>query len=57
MRTVADRMAALAQRLAPNGAVTRFSRPGPLSRFLSQSAWIAFGLRFNCFTVSGTKRG
>jgi SAM-dependent methyltransferase len=57
MRTVADRMATLAQRLAPNGAVTRFPRPGPLSRLLSQSAWIAFGLRFNCFTMSGTKRG
>ncbi|HEX5044809.1 MAG TPA: class I SAM-dependent methyltransferase [Candidatus Polarisedimenticolaceae bacterium] len=56
MRAVSDGMAALSTRLAPEGAVTRFPRPGPLSRFLSQSAWIAFGLRFNCFTMSGTKR-
>jgi SAM-dependent methyltransferase len=57
MRSVADGLAGLARRMAPDGVVTRFPRPGPLSRFLSQSAWIAFGLRFNCFTVSGTKRG
>ncbi len=53
MRAVADSMGMLARRVGPDAPISRFPRPGPLSRFMSQSVWIAFGLRFNCFTVAG----
>jgi ubiquinone/menaquinone biosynthesis C-methylase UbiE len=56
MQWVGDRMAAISggkgSEDAPKSA---FGRPGPLSRGMSQMAWIPFGLRFNCFTISGTK--
>lgn len=58
MRAVADLLETVSERTAGAGrTVRRFPRPGPLSRAMCQSAWILFGLRFNCFTVAGTKRG
>lgn len=56
MRAVSDTMETISRRFGPDEIVTHFPRPGPVSRFLSQSMWIAFGLRFNCFTMSGIKR-
>ena len=58
MRLVADGMFSLAKRFGSGDRViVKFPRPGPASRALWQSMWIAFGLRFNCFTIAGTKRG
>jgi ubiquinone/menaquinone biosynthesis C-methylase UbiE len=34
-----------------------FKRPGRFSMFMSQMIWFLFGTRFNCFTMSGRKRG
>jgi ubiquinone/menaquinone biosynthesis C-methylase UbiE len=56
MQWVADRMAAASRnRAADDGPKLAFGRPGPLSRMMAQTAWVPFGLRFNCFTMSGTK--
>jgi len=56
MRTVADLLQQASVYTTGQGKVEReFPRPGPLSRAMSQSAWILFGLRFNCFTIAGTK--
>ena len=56
MRTVADLLEiASARTVGASETVRTFARPGPLSRTLSQCAWILFGLRFNCFTIAGTK--
>ena len=57
MRAVADVMGRIAKRVVRSPDVRRsFPRPGLLSAALCQTMWIAFGLRFNCFTISGTKR-
>jgi ubiquinone/menaquinone biosynthesis C-methylase UbiE len=56
MRWVADGMTKLAKTAGPEGDGNRqFPRPGPLSRAMSQSVWVPFGLRFNCFTMAGIK--
>lgn len=58
MRLVADSMTKLAKRLGPkDDEVPPFPRPGRLSMVMCQSMWIAFGLRFNCFTMAGIKKG
>jgi ubiquinone/menaquinone biosynthesis C-methylase UbiE len=58
MRAVSDAMTKVAKVLGPKeGSVPPFPRPGALSMFMSQTMWIAFGLRFNCFTMAGVKRG
>ncbi|MCB2185622.1 MAG: class I SAM-dependent methyltransferase [Deltaproteobacteria bacterium] len=58
MRAVADTMTKLSKNIGPkDDEVPPFPTPGPLSRFMSQTMWIAFGLRFNCFTMAGVKRG
>lgn len=57
MRFVADLMDRMAKKMYRDGrTITNFPRPGPLSRVMSQTMWVPFGLRFNCFTISGTKR-
>ena len=56
MRAVTDLMERVSGRVGRSDELIReFPRPGPLSRAMSQMAWIMFGLRFNCFTISGTK--
>lgn len=58
MRMVADTMTKLSERLGPReGTVPPFPRPGRLSMAMCQTMWIAFGLRFNCFTMAGIKKG
>jgi SAM-dependent methyltransferase len=58
MRLVADGMFGLASRLGPSDDLIRdFPRPPGLSARFWQATWIAFGLRFNCFTISGIKDG
>jgi SAM-dependent methyltransferase len=57
MRSVSDILAGLAPRLGPSHTELReFPRPGPMSRSLSQLAWVVFGLRFNCFTIAGVRQ-
>lgn len=34
-----------------------FPRPGRVSMFLVQLAWVFAGIRLNCFTIAGRKRG
>ena len=56
MRAVADILETVSASASRNGDIVRaFPRPGPLSRAMSQTAWILFGLRFNCFTIAGTR--
>ena len=56
MRMVTDLMEDVSARVAPSdGVIREFPRPGPLSRWMSQMVWVAFGLRFNCFTIAGAK--
>ncbi|MCE3247455.1 MAG: Methyltransferase type 11 [Geminicoccaceae bacterium] len=58
MRLVADGMVKLANHWGDaNEAVRVFPRPSRASCVFWQSMWIAFGLRFNCFTIAGMKRG
>ena len=58
MRMAADGMFALAGKFGSGDeTVLRFPRPSSMSCIFWQTAWIPFGLRFNCFTISGTKRG
>lgn len=58
MRLVADGMVKLAEHWGgADEAVRAFSRPSRASCVLWQSMWIAIGLRFNCFTIAGIKRG
>jgi ubiquinone/menaquinone biosynthesis C-methylase UbiE len=58
MRAVSDAMTKAAKVMGPKeGSVPPFPRPGALSMLMSQTMWIAFGLRFNCFTMAGIKRG
>ncbi|MBU1276670.1 MAG: class I SAM-dependent methyltransferase [Proteobacteria bacterium] len=58
MRAVADGMVKLAGSLGPKeGSVPPFPRPSLASCVLSQLIWVPFGLRFNCFTIAGTKKG
>ena len=35
--------------------IKTFPKPSLLSTWITQSGWIIFGLRFNCFTISGVK--
>jgi SAM-dependent methyltransferase len=57
MKLVADGMFGLAQRLSPRDRNRRaFPRPSRASSMLWQTSWMLFGLRFNCFTISGVKR-
>jgi ubiquinone/menaquinone biosynthesis C-methylase UbiE len=56
MRFVADTMTQIAKSIeSSTGEVESFPRPDPLSCLISQLIWIPFGLRFNCFTISGIK--
>lgn len=58
MRWVADSMTSVAK--WSGGAkenVRQFPVPSGLSSWTCQMGWILFGLRFNCFTISGTKLG
>jgi ubiquinone/menaquinone biosynthesis C-methylase UbiE len=57
MRMVTDSMEKISGKLAPKGTVTKFPRPNFLSQTMCQSMWVIFGLRFNCFTISGIKKG
>lgn len=58
MRLVADTMTRMANILGSNqGTVRSFPRPSPLSCVTTQMLWVAFGLRFNCFTLAGVKLG
>ncbi|ADK86431.1 Methyltransferase type 11 [Desulfarculus baarsii DSM 2075] len=58
MRAVADFMTGISKDIGPkDDDVPPFPRPGALSRAMSQSAWILFGLRFNCFTMAAKKKG
>ena len=58
MRAVADLLQQASRHATGPGTIRReFPRPGPFSRALSQAAWIPFGLRFNCFTIAGSKEG
>jgi SAM-dependent methyltransferase len=57
MRMVTDSMEKISRKLAPKGTVTTFPRPNLLSQMMCQSMWVVFGLRFNCFTISGVKKG
>lgn len=36
-------------------SVMKFKRPSLFSCWMCQTLWLFFGLRFNCFTISGTK--
>lgn len=58
MRGVADAMTQIAKfsKSSPR-TLRKFPRPSAVSYLMSQMIWIAFGLRFNCFTISGVKRG
>jgi SAM-dependent methyltransferase len=58
MRSVADGMFGLAPRFGRGDEQIRvFPRPSPMSARFWQATWIVFGLRFNCFTISGIKKG
>jgi hypothetical protein len=58
MRLVADSMFGLAPRFGRGDEPVReFPRPSPMNARFWQATWIAFGLRFNCFTISGVKTG
>jgi ubiquinone/menaquinone biosynthesis C-methylase UbiE len=58
MRLVADSMTRLSTLFGNSEETIRnFPRPGLLSCWMSQVMWIAFGLRFNCFTMAGIKKG
>jgi hypothetical protein len=37
--------------------IREFPRPSPMNARFWQATWIVFGLRFNCFTISGVKMG
>lgn len=57
MRAVADGMFGMAKRFGSGDRTIRaFPRPSPFSCALWQTMWIAFGLRFNCFTIAGVKK-
>ena len=58
MRLVADGMTRLAKVVGPDqDKVPPFPRPGRASMALCQMMWVPFGLRFNCFTMAGIKKG
>lgn len=58
MRMVGDGMFMLAGKYGSGDkTIRKFPRPSRLSCGLWQTLWIPFGLRFNCFTIAGTKRG
>lgn len=57
MRLISDAMFRVAHFVEDNDKTARqFPRPSLLSAWLVQTMWILFGLRFNCFTISGIKR-
>ncbi len=56
MRLVADLMDFVSKKLFPETEIIRkFPRPKWYSYWISQTMWIPFGLRFNCFTMVGVK--
>jgi ubiquinone/menaquinone biosynthesis C-methylase UbiE len=58
MRWVADSMTSIAKLTGSSRETIRnFPLPNGLSSWICQMSWIPFGLRFNCFTISGTKLG
>lgn len=58
MRLVGDAFSKVAGEFGrPTQSIHRFPRPGPLSSMAVQMLWVPFGLRFNCFTISGVKEG
>jgi SAM-dependent methyltransferase len=58
MRLVADGMFAIARKLGSDGEQMRaFPRPSGMACRFWQATWIVFGLRFNCFTIAGVKKG
>jgi SAM-dependent methyltransferase len=58
MRLTADAMRHMSKAFGHGGETIRsFPRPSDFSTIMVQTMWIPFGLRFNCFTVSGIKRG
>jgi SAM-dependent methyltransferase len=59
MRMVADSMFGLARRFGRGDEeqIREFPRPSPMNARFWQATWIVFGLRFNCFTISGVKMG
>ncbi|MCH9004558.1 MAG: class I SAM-dependent methyltransferase [Proteobacteria bacterium] len=58
MRLIGDMIAIPAKYLHGSDAVvTAFPRPSLLGSWIVQSGWIIFGSRFNCFTISGVKKG
>lgn len=58
MRWVADSMTSVAKLTGtPKETIRNFPTPNGLSSWTCQMGWILFGLRFNCFTISGTKLG
>jgi SAM-dependent methyltransferase len=58
MRLVTDGMFGLAGRYGRGDEPVRaFPRPSRMSTRFWQATWIAFGLRFNCFTIAGIKNG
>jgi len=58
MRMVADTFTKVADVIGRDqGDIRQFPRPNALSCVVTQLLWIPFGLRFNCFTISGTKLG
>lgn len=57
MRLVTDTMFKLAKRYgAGDQQIRTFPRPSGASCRVWQASWIPFGLRFNCFTISGVKQ-
>ncbi len=57
MRLTADGLGKISKRISnTTEPIREFKRPSTLSAWLVQTSWMLFGLRFNCFTISGRKR-
>lgn len=57
MRRVADIMVHISKAIYGSPiTTTNFPKPSLSSCVISQMIWIPFGLRFNCFTISGTRQ-
>jgi ubiquinone/menaquinone biosynthesis C-methylase UbiE len=58
MQRVTDLMTSVVKLLGKSKeTIHNFPTPDPFSAWVCQMGWILFGLRFNCFTISGTKLG
>jgi len=58
MRFVSDSMYKTSKSFCGNGQLIRsFPKASAFSAWVVQMLWIIFGLRFNCFTISGIKQG